>query len=51
MIKMLLNIFKLTEKETKYRKTLKELQALTDYELRDIGLTRGEIYSVARGSF
>ena len=29
--------------------TVKELSALTDKELKDIGLSRGDIYSVARG--
>ena len=29
------------------RKTIKELSALTDHELRDIGISRGEIYSLA----
>ena len=30
------------------RETEKELGRLTDYELSDIGLSRGEIYPVAR---
>lgn len=30
-----------------YRLTVKELSALTDKELRDIGLTRGDIHSIA----
>jgi uncharacterized protein YjiS (DUF1127 family) len=29
------------------RKTYKELSKLSDYELRDIGLTRGDIHAVA----
>lgn len=29
--------------------TVKELNSLTDKELSDIGLSRGDIYSVARG--
>lgn len=29
------------------KSTIKELQALSDKELRDIGLNRGEIYDVA----
>lgn len=29
--------------------TVKELSALTDKELNDIGMSRGDIYSVARG--
>lgn len=30
-----------------YRLTVKELSNLTDKELRDIGLTRGDIHSIA----
>ncbi|MBY6003413.1 DUF1127 domain-containing protein [Salipiger bermudensis] len=33
------------------RLTRKSLEALTDRELDDIGLTRADIYSVARGKF
>lgn len=29
------------------RSTMKELNALSDAELRDIGITRGEIYEIA----
>ena len=32
------------------RETEKELGRLTDYELADIGLSRGEIYYVARSN-
>ena len=32
------------------RQTEKELHKLTDYELADIGLSRGEIYHVARSN-
>ncbi|TCS59645.1 DUF1127 domain-containing protein [Primorskyibacter sedentarius] len=31
------------------RQTRKALQSLTDYELADIGLTRGDIDAVSRG--
>lgn len=31
-------------------KTIKELSALSDRELNDMGLTRGDIYSVAHGT-
>ena len=31
------------------RRTMKELAKLTDRELNDIGLARGDIYSVAHG--
>ena len=32
----------------KYHATIKELNALTDKELNDIGISRGEIISIAR---
>ena len=32
------------------KKTMKELSALSDRELNDMGLTRGDIYSVAHGT-
>jgi uncharacterized protein YjiS (DUF1127 family) len=31
------------------RETLKELRALSDRELNDIGINRGDIYSIAHG--
>jgi len=31
-----------------FNKTYNELSNLTDYELNDIGLSRGEIYTVAK---
>jgi len=32
------------------KRTIRELSALTDRELNDMGLTRGDIYSVAHGT-
>jgi len=32
----------------KFRATVKELRALTDKELNDIGINRGDIYAIAR---
>jgi len=32
----------------KFNQTVKELRALTDKELNDIGISRGDIYSIAR---
>ena len=32
------------------KKTMKELSALSDRDLNDMGLTRGDIYSVAHGT-
>lgn len=33
----------------KIRQTIKELHQLSDYELNDIGIARGDIYGVATG--
>ena len=35
----------------KVRTTIKELSALSNYELNDIGISRGEIYDVAHNSY
>jgi uncharacterized protein YjiS (DUF1127 family) len=32
-----------------FNQTYKELSSLSDYELRDIGISRGDIYSTAKG--
>lgn len=37
------------EENRRYRRTVAELSALTDRELDDIGLSRGDIEHVARG--
>ena len=34
----------------RYRETIRELAQLSDHELHDIGLHRGEIEHIARGS-
>jgi uncharacterized protein YjiS (DUF1127 family) len=39
------------EYNSKVRATIKELSSLTDHELRDIGLSRGDIYSVAHEAY
>ena len=36
-------------RNNEYKQTIKELSALTDKELNDIGIARGDIYAVARG--
>ena len=36
-------------KDSQVRQTIRELRALTDAELNDIGIGRGDIVSVARG--
>ena len=37
------------EKRASYKRTVKELGQLTDFELNDIGICRGDIHNVARG--
>ena len=37
------------ERKASYKRTLKELSQLTDFELSDIGICRGDIKNVARG--
>jgi uncharacterized protein YjiS (DUF1127 family) len=37
--------------ERRARETINELSKLTDYQLRDMGLNRGMIASVARGEY
>ena len=37
------------EKKAAYNRTLKELSRLTDFELSDIGICRGDIKNIARG--
>ena len=45
---MFKKIIKALTTESMFRKTYRELSALSDHELRDIGIGRGDIYSVAR---
>jgi uncharacterized protein YjiS (DUF1127 family) len=40
-------IAKANARRTRANATIKELSKLTDYELNDIGISRGEIYSIA----
>ena len=37
------------ERRASYKRTLKELSKLTDFELNDIGICRGDIKNIARG--
>ena len=37
------------ERKASYKRTLKELSRLTDFELSDIGICRGDIKNIARG--
>ena len=37
------------ERRASYKRTIKELRQLTDFELNDIGICRGDIRNIARG--
>lgn len=39
------------KKARKVSETINELSALSDAELRDIGISRGEIYDIARTTY
>ena len=39
------------EQNSKIRATIKELSALSDAELRDIGISRGDIWSIANEAY
>lgn len=43
-------MFKTIKKFGEYRKTVNELTRLSDRELNDLGISRGEIKNIARGS-
>ena len=45
---MFKRFFKSLSAETAYTKTHRELSALSDYDLRDIGICRGEIHDIAK---
>ena len=49
MTQTLNNFFKKINQYFIQRQAVKELNQLTDYELRDIGISRGDILSVVRG--
>ena len=40
-----------SEEQVRYRRTIEELRSLSDYELRDIGISRSEIYEIAAAEF
>ena len=52
-IELLINLFKdylkYRARQAQIKRTIKELQQLSDHELNDIGFARGDIVSVARG--
>jgi len=49
MTQTLNNFFKKIDQYFIQRQAIKELNRLSDYELRDIGISRGDILSVVRG--
>ena len=49
MTQTLNNFFKKINQYFIQRQAVRELNQLTDYELRDIGISRGDILSVVRG--
>lgn len=50
-IKWFFQVLSISEEQVRYRRTIEELRTLSDYELRDIGISRGEIYEVAAAEF
>jgi uncharacterized protein YjiS (DUF1127 family) len=51
MINQVLKFLGLSDEQVRYRKIVKELSALSDRELSDIGVSRNEIYSIAMGTY
>jgi uncharacterized protein YjiS (DUF1127 family) len=49
--KIVIDIEKMRERQRAIRATIKELSALTDKELHDIGISRGEIYDIANRAY
>lgn len=49
MTQTLNNFFRKIDQYFIQRQAVKELNQLSDYELRDIGISRGDILSVVRG--
>lgn len=45
------NIARNIQREQEIRKTIRELNQLSDQELRDIGISRGMIHSIAMESY
>lgn len=49
LIDWIKSVKKSWDEDAAVRQTIKELSKLSDRELNDIGIARGDIYSVARG--
>ena len=50
-IKWFFQVLSVSEEQVRYRRTIAELRSLSDYELRDIGLNRGDLHRVATADF
>ena len=51
LIATLTNIRNKMDYNKKVRQTIRELSALSNFELNDIGISRGEIYHIAHTSY
>jgi uncharacterized protein YjiS (DUF1127 family) len=51
LIATLTNIRNTMDYNKKVRQTIRELSALSNYELNDIGISRGEIHHIAHTSY
>ena len=49
MTQTLNNFFKKIQRHFETQRAVKELNSLSDYELNDMGISRGDILSVVRG--
>ena len=50
-IKWFFQVLSISEEQVRYRRTIEELRSLSDYELRDIGISRSEIYEISAAEF
>ena len=50
-IKWFFQVLSISEEQVRYRRSIAELRSLSDYELRDIGISRGEIHNVVVAEF
>ena len=48
IFEMMEQVKKKMDHQAKIRRTMKELNSLSDYELNDIGINRGMIYDIAK---
>ena len=51
IVDICMNVMKRWSDRREVKRTIKELNKLTDRDLRDLGISRGEIYSVAIGAW